>query len=192
MAIHVLTRPWTSRCLQQRQHPSSKARTATCLAAAPCSGTSTQAPKRAQAPLPILSWRFLGKETRHRNCWALGYFTTTRRDQRRRRTRSRDRSFQELRWASLADQRRTVAGRLTGCCPEAHFEVQNPGCEGQNPGYEGPMSLWVVFIPNLRWSSIGLNELLAELDRTSIGSRVKTSEFVWWFQCSAAFFQKRP
>ena len=83
-----------------------------------------------------------------------------------------------------------MAGRLTGCCPEAHFEVQNPGCEGQNPGYEGPMSLWVVFIPNLRWSSIGLNELLAELDRTSIGSRVKTSEFVWWFQCSAAFFSE--
>ena len=24
------------------------------------------------------------------------------------------------------------------------FEVQNPGCEGQNPSYEGPMSLWEI------------------------------------------------
>ncbi|CAK9113901.1 unnamed protein product [Durusdinium trenchii] len=38
--------------------------------------------------------------------------------------------------------------------PEAHgpsncymFEVPNPGCEGQNPSYEGPMSLWETWFP---------------------------------------------
>ena len=30
------------------------------------------------------------------------------------------------------------------------LEVQNPGCEGQNPSYEGPMSLWDLMILLLR------------------------------------------
>ena len=29
------------------------------------------------------------------------------------------------------------------------FEVQNPGCEGQNPSYEGEMSLWAVSFSKL-------------------------------------------
>lgn len=38
----------------------------------------------------------------------------------------------------------------TSICLEAlgpsNFEVQDPGCEGETPSYEGPMSLWVVQI----------------------------------------------
>ena len=45
--------------VQQQQHASSKAHTATRLAVAPrpCSSTSTQVPKRTQAPLPTLEVR---------------------------------------------------------------------------------------------------------------------------------------
>ena len=34
------------------------------------------------------------------------------------------------------------------------FEVQNPGCEGQNPGYEGPMSLWVKYLDSLSFYTV--------------------------------------
>ena len=35
------------------------------------------------------------------------------------------------------------------------FDVQNPGCEGQNPSYEGPMSVWVAQIQHVRDFSKG-------------------------------------